>query len=438
MSTYAVLLVLSLGVVASAEQAGGIITIPLNKQYAPVIRDNKTVAYKTAYFGRVFIGSQAESFTAVFDTGSGHFFVPSVKCKDEACNSHRKYDQRTSTFAVDINHDGAAVAVDSSERDQVSISFGTGDVTGEFIHDVVCLKDHHNDTMAPDNRDCITTRIILATEMSTEPFRSFEFDGVLGLGLESLALHPEFSFFGQMVRAKQLDASRFGVFLSMSDNAPSEISFGGEDVRRMADNLMWSSVAKPELGYWQVRIRSVTIDGEALPLCETGSCVGIVDSGSSLLGVPKQGISKLHWLLARKVPGDPSELDCREFPGPTVVIDVGGFLISLGPEDYSRPAAMRVKDNKRDVTQVLCRASLLPVDFGASSSTWILGEPVLRKYYTVYDWEQKRIGFARARQPLAGVDLIDGAAAGSEQPPTQHAVIGAPSSEKPAPTMVMV
>merc|ERR1719454_2739223 len=150
---------------------------------------------------------------------------------------------------------------------------------------------------------------------------------------------------------------------------------------------------QPELGYWQGRINSIKIGGVQEPICDTGKCVGIVDSGTSLLGVPSQSIRDVHWKLARKIPGDPSELDCRYTGGPQIVFDLGGFEISLGPEDYSRPTAMRVENNSTGQVQVLCRASLLPVDMGSDGgnpATWILGEPVLRKYYTAFDWSKKR------------------------------------------------
>eukprot|EP00490_Sorites_sp_Unknown_P015335 CAMPEP_0114675046 /NCGR_PEP_ID=MMETSP0191-20121206/47319_1 /TAXON_ID=126664 /ORGANISM="Sorites sp." /LENGTH=64 /DNA_ID=CAMNT_0001943603 /DNA_START=79 /DNA_END=269 /DNA_ORIENTATION=- len=39
-----------------AVQAGPVATIPLDKQYVPVIRNEKIVSYKTAYFGKIHIG----------------------------------------------------------------------------------------------------------------------------------------------------------------------------------------------------------------------------------------------------------------------------------------------------------------------------------------------------------------------------------------------
>jgi hypothetical protein len=262
--------------------------------------------------------------------------------------------------------------------------------------------------------------------MTAEPFLDFDFDGVLGLGLGALAVDPEFSYFGQMAKMNILEEPRFGFFLSKSDEVPSELSFGGHDERRVSEPLQWASVVQPELGYWQVRIKSIHIGGVRMPSCDAGTCVGIVDSGTSLLGVPSKIMRDVHWKLARKVPGDPSELDCRHVGGPEIVVDFGGFEISMGPEDYSRPTAMRVESNTTGEVQVVCRASLLPVDMGteegANPLTWILGEPVLRKYYTAFDWDKAEIGFALAKQPSADMLVASAAstAAGS------HSVLGGP------------
>ncbi|CAK0867163.1 unnamed protein product [Prorocentrum cordatum] len=278
-------------------------------------------------------------------------------------------------------------------------------------------------------------RVVLATEMTTEPFGSFEFDGVLGLGLEGLAVDPEFSFFGQMFKLHNLTDASFGYFLSRADGVPSEITFGGHDERRMASALQWAPVHRPEFGHWQVRIRSVTAGNETLALCEAGDCVAVADTGTSLLGVPRQASQRLHWLLARQVPDNPDEIDCRRFPGPDLTFDLGdGVKLTLGPEDYSRPTAMRVVQNKTGGSQVICRASLLPVDGDAEvlgPKAWILGEPLLRKYYTVYDYRRQRVGFSLAEQP-------DEQTAAAAEGARRHTVYGAPPAAPPTPSVVVV
>jgi len=411
------------------------IIIPLDKQYVPVQRKGRVVMYKTAYFGKIMLGSpRAQNFTVIFDTGSAHLFVPSSTCTQEACLSKRLYHRGQSLSALDIDHEGTVIAADATDRDEVQIAYGTGEVEGELIQETVCLANNDQASL------CTDTRMIVATAMSDDPFGEFEFDGVLGLGLDSLALDPAFSFFGQAIAQHPDMVPQFAVYLSSDDAVPSEITFGGYDSRRLSGELQWADVAQPELGYWMLAVESVRIGNKTIELCQAGDCVGIMDTGTSLLGVPRQVMQQVNFLLARTLPNDPEDgVDCRDIDGPDVVINVGGVELTLGPKDYSRPAGLRVVDNQTSKTQFLCRAQLLPVDHmePIGPKTWILGEPMLRKYYSVFDWSKKRIGFAPvssapstkiANQPITG-------GADSQQ---KHRVVGSPIQEVLQPTVVHV
>mmetsp|Transcript_20624 Transcript_20624/g.45167 ORF Transcript_20624/g.45167 Transcript_20624/m.45167 type:complete len:440 (+) Transcript_20624:118-1437(+) len=379
--------------------------VPLDKQYIPVQRNNVTVAYKTAYFGTIQVGVQRQSFTVVFDTGSGHLILPSTRCREGGCSRQRRFDESASVSAIPISYDGARVPPGASGRDEVDIGYGTGRIVGDFVEETVCLHGSSEEgTAAVGGDSCTRMRVVLATQMTEKPFASFEFDGILGLGLAGLAVEPEFSFFRQMTQLGfGSGEARFGYFLSRHDSVPSEISFGGYDGRRAATALQWLPVHRAELGYWQLRIYGVIVGGRPLPMCEAGGCVGVVDTGTSMLGAPSRVVKELHRLLARRVPGDPSSVDCRDFPGPEIVFDLGGFNVTIGPEDYSRPMALRVVQSTASASpsQVLCRASILPLEDGLSlgPQAWIFGEPVLRRYYTAYDWSSEMIGFAQSAQP---------------------------------------
>mmetsp|Transcript_41717 Transcript_41717/g.77520 ORF Transcript_41717/g.77520 Transcript_41717/m.77520 type:complete len:468 (-) Transcript_41717:127-1530(-) len=416
-----------------------VVKIPLDKQYVPVVRNNRTVMYKTAYFGTIYVGlPHPQKFTVVFDTGSGHFIVPSKKCEMPACANHTAYDRSLSLSAVDLDHDGNVVPA-NSERDQVAIAYGTGEVVGEFSREAVCLSRYEGDSeeAALKRPDCLQVRVVQATEMTEEPFQQFEFDGVLGLGLESLALDPEFSFYGQLTRLNKL-APMFGVFIAKEDEDASEITLGGINMARVASDLHWAPVAKPEHGHWQLSVRSIRVGNETVEICDTGDCTAIADTGTSLIGVPKAYVQRMHWLLARRVDDanvpaeDATEyFDCRHQPGPDIVFDLGdGLELTVSAEDYSRPAALRVITNATGEEELICRASLLPVEEipAVGPKAWILGEPVLRKYYSAYDWKNERIGFAPALQPQHRP---------GESVPT-HRVIGAPPKEVPAPTVVYI
>ena len=47
------------------------------------------VVHKTAYYGRVEVGTPKQAFTVVFDTGSGNLMLPSTYCRSRSCTMHR-------------------------------------------------------------------------------------------------------------------------------------------------------------------------------------------------------------------------------------------------------------------------------------------------------------------------------------------------------------
>lgn len=391
-------------VAAMISGAAGISKVKLIRQDVPIVKNGITVAHKTAFFGEIHVGRPQKPFTVVFDTGSGQVIIPSVNCSSQTCLEKRRYNEETSETARSVPRVRRSAAGDDKAREHVAITFGTGKVTGAFITDDVCLSE------ASDA--CVSARLVTATEMTEDPFRLFKFDGVLGLSLSRLSVTPEFNFFAQMAKQSQ-DGFRpqFGVFLSSTPSVSSEIVFGGYDQERLAKPLQWAPVADPDYGYWNLKLKSVRVGDEPLAACETGGCRAILDSGSSLLGVPRTTLRNMHRMLARVLPEEHPEVDCRQWPGPPIVFDFGNFAITINAEDYSRPgpANMAVAGGAANTKRDFCRASLLPVDLKEPLGplAFIMGEPVLRRFYTVFDYGQKQVGLGLAKQPRA-----DSAAAG--------------------------
>merc|ERR1719393_484490 len=103
-----------------------VVKLPLTKQVVPVKRNNVVVSHKTTYFGNIQLGSPAQDFSVVFDTGSGHVIVPAKNCKSEACLTHRQYDPKKSSTGLEIDADGSHVE-EGAERDAVTVGFGAGE-----------------------------------------------------------------------------------------------------------------------------------------------------------------------------------------------------------------------------------------------------------------------------------------------------------------------
>lgn len=380
--------------------------VPLHRESVPVIRNNVTVSHKTSYSGMISIGKPAQDFRVVFDTGSAHIVVPSSDCLNETCLEHRQYDPKKSTTSLAINVDGSAVPEDEL-CDQVTIGYGTGMITGEFHREQVCPGGSSNNTAAA----CMEVSIVTAVDMTAQPFRSFNFDGIFGLALDSLALSPEFSFFHSIsgAGAKSGALPQFGVFLTDGEGGQeSEIALGGHNSNRMLSALKWAPVVNPKMGYWQVNIKEVKINGKALDVCKDGSCKGIVDTGTSHLGVPGATNNDIMDLLS--VNTGHASPDCREVDGHEMEFVLEGEVsLSLTPQNYMRPLSL-ASDLGQEVAPTassifpldpatqgperVCVPRLMPVNLPTlGPNLFILGEPVLHQYYTVYDWDAKKVGF---------------------------------------------
>lgn len=63
------------------------------------------------------------------------------------------------------------------------ITFGTGQVSGDFYKDDLCVGESL----------CFNANFISADQMTTEPFREIPFDGIMGLGFKDLGTSGRFT-----------------------------------------------------------------------------------------------------------------------------------------------------------------------------------------------------------------------------------------------------
>lgn len=408
--------------VANASQSAWPLLVPLQRESVPVIRNNVTVSHKTSYSGLISIGRPAQEFRVVFDTGSAHIVVPSATCLNETCLEHKQYDIKASNTSMAINGDGSPVPEDELS-DQATIGYGTGTVVGEFARDLVCSGE----SAAGKAAVCVEASLVMAVQMTNNPFRSFNFDGIFGLALDTLAMTPEFSFLNRLASTHGQARREFGVFLTHEEEGEqSEIAIGGHNRNKLLEPLKWVPVARAHMGYWQVYVSEVRINGVVVPACQDGTCRGIVDTGTSHIGVPGPQLRDFVDLMSADVYDQ--TLDCRKTQGVEIefVLDTATTL-RLSPLDYMRPLPLQVgtsvglsngkpvyagkRGNASNVTEAnnqitadangqvmqrkVCTPRMMPVNLPEplGPKLFILGEPVLQKYYTVYDSAEKRVGF---------------------------------------------
>ena len=60
----------------------------------------------TQYYGTIGLGTPAQRFTVIFDTGSANVWVPGLGCSARGCLAHERYDSRASSTAAAAGSDG--------------------------------------------------------------------------------------------------------------------------------------------------------------------------------------------------------------------------------------------------------------------------------------------------------------------------------------------
>lgn len=352
----------------------GSVSIPLSRHKKLGLTQVKNKAHKhqqqSEYYGQVSVGSPAQTFTVVFDTGSGNLLLPSQECVDEACTSHKRFDSALSATALqvsDADHPNTKVAADGS-RDVVTITFGTGEMSGVYVRDNICLGS---------GDICCQANFVAATEESDEPFSLVPFDGILGLSLPQMAEGPSFSVLDRLVESGVLADGLFAVFFG-NEGEQSEITFGSYKRDQMATEIFWAPVTVP--GYWQVAMDDITLENKNLGLCSASKCQVAVDTGTSLLAGPTDVVASLVEKL--QVADDCSNLQSL----PDLGFIVGDHILNLKAEDYVAQHSTG------------CSLGLMSLDIPPPKGPlFIFGDPFLRKYYTVYDRQKMRVGFALAK-----------------------------------------
>eukprot|EP00931_Biecheleriopsis_adriatica_P064791 TRINITY_DN39488_c0_g1_i1.p1 TRINITY_DN39488_c0_g1~~TRINITY_DN39488_c0_g1_i1.p1 ORF type:complete len:356 (-),score=79.22 TRINITY_DN39488_c0_g1_i1:135-1055(-) len=121
-----------------------------------------------------------------------------------------------------------------------------------------------------------------------------------------------------------------------------------------------------------------------------GSIQAVLDTGSSLMMAPKQLVERISAEIGVK---EKCTEQLKE-KMPSILFQLpGGKSLTLTPDDYM--------DTVQDGEDTYCWLHLMPAPDVAKGPLFVLGMPFLRAYYTVFDAEQRKVGFASPLQHLA-------------------------------------
>jgi len=148
------------------------------------------------YYGPVSIGTPAQEFTVIYDTGSSNLWVPSAKCISKACKTHHTYSNtKSSTYHPDGR--------------KLILPYGSGICFGSLVEDDVQIGG----IKLPN-----TTFGSIVVEPGQVWIES-PFDVILGLGYPQIAMPPDpknpvVPPFDVMMKLKLFKTNQFAFFLS--------------------------------------------------------------------------------------------------------------------------------------------------------------------------------------------------------------------------------
>ncbi|KAJ3213578.1 Vacuolar protease A [Dinochytrium kinnereticum] len=378
----------------------------------------KTVV--TSYTSPLQVGTPTQTLNVLFDTGSFNLWIRGKSCNSEACVGATAFDSSaSSTFK-------------SSNQRARDLQYADGTVVSGIVA---------SDVVGVGTAKVSNFQFTLADQIVTDaPESEKDSDGIVGMSLtpgdSRLGAYP--IFFESLLQAKAITIPQFSYYITPGD-VEGQIVFGGYDTSLMADPSTpptWVSIvdssyidtinnlAFTAIGAWALPITGITSPTQGISFSFTGKAGVIFDTGTSLGVIPATLLRRLAGLMRARTDGGGNYIvpcSARNVTGgPVLMFNVGnGVSISLTAEEYVVPVPFKTSNGS-----IVDLCVLGFQDVPDSQNYVLLGNTLLKRYLTIFDFQTSNIGFALAkgRQPLAnGTASITGAGSGNPQPPPKSA-----------------
>jgi len=365
--------------------------------------------------GLISIGTPPQQFLVDFDTGSSDIWVPSMDC-DNTCSAFpnwNKFDESSSTsFTTPNNITGKFSAVYEDGES----------VHGSYAKDVIHLSDS------------LKASQVFAQITSVYEFQSCEGeDGVLGLAytyddereytpilktIQDKLMHPMYSLYlsgtddypndSKLEGTPDLYGNMESGIYSTPPNATSEFVLGGVNQKHYTGCLSWHSLGQfadttygqKFEGFWDFSLEVVKVGGTKM----TTANVAVVDTGSSYIVGPPDDVAQFAVLNNAKcftvntntnAFAPPQEVDCMRPEGfDASVIECNEPFFNLEFIADGVTYVLEKEDLILKIPTSLGNACILRVVGSDGIPGWVLGSNFVNKYYTAFDFGNKRVGFA--------------------------------------------
>lgn len=325
---------------------------------APLSQDGKDFSY----FAVVKVGSQDQHMWLALDTGAPSTWVYDSSCTLTVCTRHHTFNHSLSTTFT-------------PNSTTFSLGYGSGSIRGGLGTDTLSVAG-------------LSVQLVfgLVTKASSF-FNSYPFDGILGLGRSGTAGWSLPSFMDMVAADNLLPANIVGFCLSRQANNPKdgEVNFGIVDKTKFDGSITYTGTVS---NTWTIPLDDAYVNGQAAGL--TGKSATI-DTGTSYILIPPADAQSLSALIPGSAPSGSEKyiIPCNSTA--TLQFSFSGVKYKISPLDYVGPK-----------TSGGCFSTIVGRQTGGANE-WLVGDVFLKNVYTVFDFDNAQIGFARrAPTPSSG------------------------------------
>lgn len=303
-----------------------------------------------SYFSIAQFGSKRQDMWMLLDTGASESWVMHSNCTVRACQLHN-------TFGME---DSDSLQVTDEEWD---VEYGSGHVEGVIVKDTVSLAGFD-----------LELAFGAVLQASTH-FENYPMDGILGLGPSK---DVEMKTFLQSISEKKLfEKNIMGISLQRAvDKATDgQLTFGDVDKSKFTGDISYTDIIE-ETNRWEIPINDLMVGGESIGFSNKSA---VIDTGTSFILMPMPDAEAFHALI----PGSKKNAEYFTIPCDTklsVEFVISGTKWIVSPKDY-----VGYRQGGVCNSYILGRKPL-------GLDQWLLGDTFLKNVYSVFDYDEGRIG----------------------------------------------
>ncbi|KAL6743818.1 hypothetical protein Aduo_016814 [Ancylostoma duodenale] len=323
------------------------------------------------YLGTVNVGTPAQVFYLSMDTGSSNMWVIAQGCAQPQCTGY------PSSYRPKLKYWPGASSTFKKIPQGFYMYYHTGSVSGYYATDRINFAG----VRIENQKFGVATAI--ANVFGYQPI-----DGVFGLGWPSLAVGNVKTPMEAIL--PQLDKKLFTIWLGRRTTTAygalaGSIQYGALDTTHCDAAINWVPLSKAQ--YWQFPIQGFQL-GQFI---RTSVDQVITDTGTSFIGAPLGVLSGIIQMTGAKY----SAKNQIYIVPCTTMFRQPNALFKINGKQYVLPSSQYVLDLK--LGNGYCALAFFGIQAGGFGTPWILGDPFIRTYCHVHDFENKRIGLSIAK-----------------------------------------